>query len=40
MNLLGAGGTTGILLALTVAAIQFIQVKLSLVHKTKDDTKK
>ena len=36
LNLLGSGGVAGLLLALSVAAVQFIQVKLSLMHKNKD----
>lgn len=38
MDLLQAGWVTGIILALCVAAIQFLQVKLSLMHKIKVDT--
>ncbi len=39
IDLLSSGWTVGIILALVVAGIQFIQVKLSLANKT-DDTKK
>ena len=39
LNLLQAWGTTGLLLALWVALIQFLQVKLSFLHKTQNDTK-
>jgi len=40
MQLLDAWGVVGILLALSVAAIQFVQVKLSLMSKPKDETQK
>jgi len=38
MNLLASWGVVGFFLALTVAAIQFVQVKLSIMHRTKADT--
>lgn len=39
MNLLEAGGIVGLCLALTVAAIQFVQIKLSLINKPKAEAK-
>ena len=39
INLLEKGGLVGIFLALTVAGIQFIQVKLSFIHKANTDKK-
>ncbi len=40
LNLLSSGGIAGICLALFVAGIQYIQVRLSLAHKITTDTKK
>ena len=39
MNLLEAGGIVGLCLAVSVAAIQFIQIKLSLINKPKVEAK-
>lgn len=39
LDLLAAGGVAGLLLALSVAFVQFFQVKLSLMHKNKDAEK-
>jgi len=39
LDLLGSWGTAGLILAFTVAAIQYIQVKLSLIWRTWDDKK-
>lgn len=39
IDLLASGGVIGVVLALIVASIQFLQVKLSMKHKTSDDIK-